>query len=136
MAGKPEWLPLQFATGDEKRRVREEIARFFKSKPREEWLKLAEVHDICLSSIHEMEDLEKDPQLQARQMIVEMEHENGLKLKGVGIPIKFSDSKPDQPEPAPAVGQDSIEILKEAGYSEERIKELLEKGIVVAAVKH
>ena len=135
MAGKPEWLPLQFATGDEKRKVREEIAGFFKTKSRDEWLKLAEVHDVCLSSIHEMEDLEKDPQLQARQMIIETEHESGLKLKGVGIPIKFSESKPDPPEPAPAVGQDSIEILKEAGYSEERIEELLEKGIVFAAIK-
>jgi crotonobetainyl-CoA:carnitine CoA-transferase CaiB-like acyl-CoA transferase len=34
------------------------------------------------------------------------------------------------------VGQHSIEILKEAGYSEERIEELLEKGIVFAAMKH
>jgi len=136
MAGRPEWLPLQFATGDEKRKVREEIALFFKTKSRDEWLKLAEVHDICLSSVHEMEDLEKDPQVLARQMIIETEHETGLKLKGVGIPIKFSKSKPDAPEPAPAVGEHSIEILKEAGYSAERIEDLLEKGIVFAAMKH
>jgi crotonobetainyl-CoA:carnitine CoA-transferase CaiB-like acyl-CoA transferase len=136
MANKPEWLPLQFATGEEKRKVRREIAGFFRTKPRDEWLRLAEVHDICLSSINEIEDLEKDPQLQARQMIIETEHESGLKLKGVGIPIKFSESKPDIPGPAPAVGQDSIEVLKEAGYSEERINALLEKGIVVAVMKH
>jgi formyl-CoA transferase len=77
-----------------------------------------------------MEDLEKDPQILSRQMIIETEHENGLKLKGVGIPIKFSESKPDRPEPAPAVGRDSVEILKEMGYSHERIRELLQAGIV------
>jgi alpha-methylacyl-CoA racemase len=136
MANKPEWLPLQFPTGEEIRKVREEVAGLFKTKSREEWLELAEVHDVCLSSVHEMEDLERDPQLRARQMIIETECENGLKLKGVGIPIKFSESKPDPPEPAPAVGQDSIEILEEAGYSEEKIEELLGKGIVVAAMKH
>jgi crotonobetainyl-CoA:carnitine CoA-transferase CaiB-like acyl-CoA transferase len=136
MAGKPEWLPLQFPTGDEKRKVREEIAGLFKTKPREEWLKLAEVHDICLSSIHEMEDLETDPQLRARHMIIETEHEGGQKLKGVGIPIKFSESKPDKPEPAPALGQNSMEILKELGYSHERIGDLLGKDIVFAAMKH
>ncbi len=136
MAGKPEWLPLQFATGDEKRRVREEIAGFFKTQSRDEWLRLAEVHDLCLSSIHEVQDLEKDPQLQARQMIIETKHEGGAKLKGVGVPIKFSESKPDKPEPAPTVGRDSIEILEEAGYSRERIADLLEKGIVFAAMKH
>jgi len=133
MVNKPEWLPVQFSMGEERRKVREEVARLFRTKSREEWLKLAEVHDICLSSIHEMEDLEKDPQLQARQMIIETEHENGVKLKGVGIPIKFSESKPDRPEPAPAVGEDSIEILKEIGYSNEKIRGLIQAGIVYSA---
>jgi formyl-CoA transferase len=81
-------------------------------------------------------DLEMDPQLQAREMIIETEHEKGLKLKGIGIPIKFSDSKPDKPQPAPIVGQDSIEILRELGYSQERIEELIGKEIVFAQMKH
>ena len=136
MADKPEWLSLQFSMGEERRKVREEVAGLFKTKQRNEWLKLAEVHDICLSSIHELGDLEMDPQFQAREMIIETEHEKGLKLKGIGIPIKFSDSKPDKPQPAPIVGQDSIEILKELGYSQERIEELIGKEIVFAQMKH
>jgi len=136
MADKPEWLSLQFSMGEERRKVREEVAGLFKTKQRNEWLKLAEVHDICLSSIHELGDLEMDPQLQAREMIIETEHEKGLKLKGIGIPIKFSDSKPDKPQPAPIVGQDSIEILKELGYSQKRIEELIGKEIVFAQMKH
>jgi alpha-methylacyl-CoA racemase len=135
MVNKPEWLTSQFPAGGEIKKVREEVAGLFKTKSREEWVELAEVHDVCLSSVHEMEDLEKDPQLRAREMIIETEHEGGVKLKGVGVPIKFSECKPDPPEPAPVVGQDSIEILKEAGYSEERIEELVEKGIVFAAMK-
>jgi alpha-methylacyl-CoA racemase len=136
MANKPEWLPLQFPMGEDRRKLREEVAGLFKTKSRDEWLKLAEVHDICLSSIHELGDLEMDPQLQAREMVIEVERENGFTLKGIGIPIKFSGSKPDKPEPAPTVGQDSIEILKEIGYSQERIEELLKKGIVFAQMKH
>jgi crotonobetainyl-CoA:carnitine CoA-transferase CaiB-like acyl-CoA transferase len=136
MANRPEWLPLQFPAGEEISRVREEVAALFRTKSREEWLGLAEAHDVCLSSVNELEALADDPQLRARQMIIETEHENGLKLKGVGLPIKFSESHPDDPEPAPAVGQDSIRILKEAGYSEQRIEELIKKGIVVAAMTH
>jgi crotonobetainyl-CoA:carnitine CoA-transferase CaiB-like acyl-CoA transferase len=132
MVDRPEWLPSQFATGEEGARVRGEVAALFKQKTRDEWLKLAEVHDICLSEIHELEDLERDPQLRSRQMIIETEQGGGLKLKGVGVPIKFSDSQPDKPEPAPMIGEDSIEILKEMGYSRERIEELLAKGIVFA----
>ena len=113
-------------------RSEEKSLPFSSRRPRDEWLKLTEVHDICLSPIHELEDLEKDPQLRSRQMIIETEHGDGLKLKGIGVPIKFSDSQPDKPAPAPMVGQDSIEILKEMGYSYERIEELVGKGIVFA----
>jgi crotonobetainyl-CoA:carnitine CoA-transferase CaiB-like acyl-CoA transferase len=132
MVNKPEWLSSQFATGEEGVRVRGEIAALFKQKPRDEWLKLTEVHDICLSPIHELEDLEKHPQMRSRQMIIETEYGDGLKLKGIGVPIKFSDSQPDKPGPAPMVGQDSIEILKEMGYSHERVEELVRKRIVFA----
>jgi crotonobetainyl-CoA:carnitine CoA-transferase CaiB-like acyl-CoA transferase len=133
MANRPEWLPLQFPVGEEISRVRGEVAALFKTKSREEWLELAEGHDVCLSSVNEMEDLEHDPQIRARQMIIETEHENGLKLKGVGLPIKFSESKPEDPEPAPAVGQHSVEILKEAGYSSAKIRDLIQAGIVYSA---
>lgn len=135
MANRPEWLPLQFPVGEDISRVRGEVAALFRTKSRDEWLGLAEAHDVCLSPVNELEDLADDPQLLARQMIIETEHENGLKLKGVGIPIKFSESKPDDPEPAPAVGQHSVQVLKEAGYSQERIQELIGKGIVFAAMK-
>jgi crotonobetainyl-CoA:carnitine CoA-transferase CaiB-like acyl-CoA transferase len=133
MANRPEWLPLQFPAGEEISRVREAVAALFRTKSREEWLELAERHDVCLSSVNRMEELEADPQLRARQMIIETEYANGLKLKGVGLPIKFSESHPDDPEPAPAVGQDSIRILKEAGYSTAKITELIQAGIVYSA---
>jgi alpha-methylacyl-CoA racemase len=132
MVNKPEWLSSQFAAEEEGARVRGEIAVLFKQKTRDEWLKLTEIHDICLSPIRELEDLEKDPQLRSRQMIIETEHGDGIKLKGIGVPIKFSDSQPDKPAPAPMIGQDSIEILDEMGYSRERIEGLLGKGIVFA----
>jgi crotonobetainyl-CoA:carnitine CoA-transferase CaiB-like acyl-CoA transferase len=45
----------------------------FKQKTRDEWLKLTEVHDICLSPIHELEDSKGSPAA-IRQMIIEKEH--------------------------------------------------------------
>lgn len=132
MANRPGWLASQFAAGAQGEKVRGEIATLFKQKTRDEWLKLTEVHDLCLSPVHELEDLEQDPQVRSRQMIIETEHANGRKLKGIGVPIKFSDSQPDKPQPAPMVGQDSVEVLQEMGYSEERIEKLLGRGIVFA----
>lgn len=127
---KEEWISGNFATGKEGARVREEVAVEFKARTRDEWLRLAEAHDICLSPVNELRDLEEDPHLREREMIIEIEHKKGHKLKAIGIPIKFSDSRPGPPRPAPPTGRDSIQILTSIGYSEERIKELIRKGIV------
>lgn len=127
---REEWVPANFATGEEGQKVLKEIRSLFQEKTRDEWTRFAETHDICLSPVHEMEELEGDPHLRAREMIIETELKGGARLKGLGIPLKFSLSRPDPPEPAHRMGEDSLEILKELGYPDDRIRMLLEKGVV------
>jgi crotonobetainyl-CoA:carnitine CoA-transferase CaiB-like acyl-CoA transferase len=133
MVGREDWMPRQFSTGEEGRGLRKEVGSLFKEKTRKEWLELAEAHDACLSPVHELADIENDPHLRSRQMIIEMDCGEGVNLKGIGLPIKFSGSQPDAPDPAPGVGRDSVEILDEIGYSPGRIEELIKQGIVYAA---
>ena len=127
---REEWFSGNFATGEDGARIRGEVAALFLGKTQEEWMKTAEAHDICLSPVREMEDLEHDPHLQARGMVVQTEHRPGVRLKEVGIPVHFSESKPDRPGPAPHMGEHSVEILRGIGYPLVRIRELIEKGIV------
>ncbi|MBN1104663.1 MAG: CoA transferase [Deltaproteobacteria bacterium] len=125
---REEWISGHLAAGEEGKRVRREVVSLFMERTRDEWMRLAEAHDICLSPVHGTEDLEEDPHLKAREMILELKQEGGSRLRGLGIPIKFSLSKPDAPDPAPAVGEDSVEILKGMGYPPDRIQGLVDKG--------
>ncbi len=64
-----------------------------------------------------------DPHLQARDMIVEMEHPVRGRYVTVGNPIKLSDS-PTTITPAPLLGQHRRDILKELGYQDAEIDAL------------
>lgn len=127
---KEEWLSSQLALGEDGERIRKQIAAVMREKTRGEWLKMAAEHDMCMSPVNELKDLEKDPHLKSRRMIIEIEQRKGHWLKGIGIPIKFSKSKPGEPKSAPRVGEDSIEILREIGYSADQISDLIKDEIV------
>jgi len=64
-----------------------------------------------------------DPHLQARDMIVGVEHPVRGRYVTVGNPIKLSAS-PTTITPAPLLGQHRHEVLKELGYSDTEIRAL------------
>jgi CoA:oxalate CoA-transferase len=71
-----------------------------------------------------------DPQVQAREMIVELEHPIHGPIKEFGISIKLSDTPGTIRTPAPALGENTDQILQELGMSAEEIKTLREKKII------
>jgi formyl-CoA transferase len=70
-----------------------------------------------------------DPHLQARDMIVEVEHPVRGKYLTAGNPIKLSAS-PTKISSAPLLGQHRREILTELGYGEADIKALEAEGAI------
>ncbi len=48
--------------------------------------------DICVGKMLTLDELEHDPQIKARNMIVEVETPEGGKVKQVGIAMKFSET--------------------------------------------
>src|SRR5437899_6636339 len=70
-----------------------------------------------------------DPHLQARDMIVEVEHPVRGRYVTAGNPVKLSAS-PTKISPAPLLGQHRHEILKELGYDEADIGALEAEGAI------
>lgn len=75
------------------------------------------------------------PQTIAREMVVETDHPAAGKVRGLGLPIHFSEAKRTASRPAPLLGQHTREVLIEAGYSEAEVNRLIEERAVVALVK-
>ena len=71
-----------------------------------------------------------DSQLvQDREMVVELEQPELGPVRLLGLPIKFSRTPGDPARPAPALGEHTEEVLREAGFEDGEIGELTESGV-------
>jgi crotonobetainyl-CoA:carnitine CoA-transferase CaiB-like acyl-CoA transferase len=111
--------------------LKKELSSIFKTKERDEWVKLAEKEDICLTPILELNELEKNSYFQYRKMFIELEHPKFGKIKGINTPLKFSETQPKPEWTSPELGEDSAEILQEIGYSESEIEMLQREGVII-----
>ena len=129
-AGKPEWQTEFVKKGEALEDLKRDVAAFFVTKTRSEWVDFFKQDDICLTVINELDELEHDPYLNQRGMFVQNEHPSVGKYKTINQPLKFKETTFDNNWNAPELGSDSASILKELNYTETDIANLLQKGIV------
>jgi formyl-CoA transferase len=77
-----------------------------------------------------LDELEHDPQVKARQMVIEVDDPKRGKIKQVGIGPKLSETPGSIRRLAPQLGEHTDEILGGLGLSKEDINRLREKGAV------
>lgn len=82
------------------------------------------------ASVNTAMEAMEDPQLLAREMIIEVDDQYFGKIKENGFPIKMSGSKPVVRYPAPRLGQQNEEIYKEIGITDDELKSLTEEGVI------
>jgi crotonobetainyl-CoA:carnitine CoA-transferase CaiB-like acyl-CoA transferase len=126
-----EWLDRQFVVGEEADKLRGEISALFLTKTRDEWIIAGADHDICLAPVVEIAEIENNYHLQTRNMIIEQKHPACGKIKGFGVPLKFSRTPANPGMSAPSLGKDTQAILKELGYSKSDIKTFQEEGVIL-----
>jgi crotonobetainyl-CoA:carnitine CoA-transferase CaiB-like acyl-CoA transferase len=88
------------------------IARL-QEKPASFWVDALELAGIPNGLVNTPEDILADLHLQAREMIVEMEHPTAGNLRTLGNPMKLSGTPVSYRRPAPTLGQHTQEILQE-----------------------
>lgn len=130
LVDKPEWVSRYYSREDDAEKLKIELARLFRSRTRDAWIELVGKADLCLSPVLDMSEVENDPHLQARGMIVEYDHPQHGKIRGIGMPLKFSRQEKQAPTPPPALGEHTLEILYELGYEDKDIRDMLRKGAI------
>ena len=125
--GVPEFVPFQY---DENRK--EEIIDFFRSsfmrKKRDDWMKIFSKMDICLSAVLEIDEALESGYAREREMVIKYSEDE--KDKGLGAPVKLSDSPAAFLSPPPQFGEHTKTILNELGYSDSEIQKFKTKGAV------
>lgn len=98
------------------------ISEVSKTKTTKEWVDILDRAGHPVGMINTVDKVVSDPQVLAREMIVELEHPIAGKMKVAGNPIKMSLTPGSVEDPAPLLGQHTDEILKELlGWDDARI---------------
>ncbi len=106
------------------------LQEIFLRKNSEEWLKILTEAEVPNGPINTIDRVFADPQVLAREMLVEMEHPEG-KYRLVGSPLKFSKTPVQYRIPPPRLGEHTEEILREVlGYDPARISRLREEKVI------
>ena len=94
------------------------------------WLEILEAANVPAGPINDLAQVYDDPQVRAREMMVEIDHPVAGRVKNIGIPIKLSETPGRFQRPAPTLGQHTDEVLTELGCSDDEIDKLRTGGAV------
>jgi crotonobetainyl-CoA:carnitine CoA-transferase CaiB-like acyl-CoA transferase len=95
-----------------------------------EWLQMLRQNDIWCGPVYGYADLVNDAQIVHNGTFVEYDHPTEGHIKSPGFPYRFSKSPACVERGAPLAGQHTREILKAAGYADERIDALARSGAI------
>ncbi|KAI9350192.1 CoA-transferase family III domain-containing protein [Obelidium mucronatum] len=95
-----------------------------------DWLKILKPTGLPCGPVNNISQTFSHPQVLHRTMVQEVEHPTAGRIKLVGIPVKYSLTKPTIRMPPPLLGQHTEDILKELNYSITEIDELKVANVV------
>jgi alpha-methylacyl-CoA racemase len=126
--GSPDLLPGGVAPRDLDR-IKEEVRAILKTKTLDEWMVLFGKVDACVEPVLSLGDALRDPLVEARGLIVEVNLPGGGTVKQLGHPIRYSATQPEYRSIGVAAGTHTREILLELGYTRSEIDEFEKTGL-------
>jgi crotonobetainyl-CoA:carnitine CoA-transferase CaiB-like acyl-CoA transferase len=125
-AGRPDLIEHQFdRPGSE---GHGKVAEVFLSRTRQDWKEFNDEHNCCIEPILSLGEALESELFEERGMVAEFDQPGIGPVRQIGNPIRLSGTPAREPGPAPAFGGDTDRILREAGFSEEEVRELFESG--------
>ena len=98
-----------------------EVERIFLERTREEWREFASNHDCCLEPVLDLDETLDSELVRAREMVVELD-QPGADGRAPARACRSSSRarRARRPDPGPALGEHTRDVLSTLGYDEER----------------
>ena len=107
------------------------LAEIMRQRSTDQWVTALEEIGVPCGPVNTVDKVATDPQVLAREMIVEVEHEVTGTVGIPGIPIKLSETPGRVDAPAPNLGEHTEEILTGLlGLGSDEVDRLKQQGVV------
>jgi crotonobetainyl-CoA:carnitine CoA-transferase CaiB-like acyl-CoA transferase len=135
VVGRSDWLTDErYRTSADRASRRDELIpalnAIFKMRTVAEWVALLSERGVPCTAVNAIDQVVRDKQVLARDMVVNVEHPTAGTIRMAGLPIKLSQNPGAVRTAAPTLGQHSAEILRETGYSQAEIERLCLGGVI------
>lgn len=131
--GRQGWASKHLPEGDERNKMVQELKELFASRTQDEWIAVFTGHDVCCEPVLSLEEAMARPELRERGLIFSLEQGSAGRTTQVALPIDWMADQACQPDkPAPLLGQHTVEIMAELGYTEDVIEQLLKRRVIAA----
>jgi crotonobetainyl-CoA:carnitine CoA-transferase CaiB-like acyl-CoA transferase len=110
-----------------------ELARIFETRTTAEWTDLLTKADIPVMPMHDLESILQDPHLVSTNFFPVVDHPSEGRIRSMKASARWSETPVETKRLAPRLNEHGCEILKEAGFSEAEIANLVREGATLAA---
>ena len=107
------------------------VSNAMEARTSAEWVAALLAADIPVTPLHDLDSLMEDEHLTAVNYLPVVEHPTEGRVRDIRVPTTWSESQPNVRRHAPQLGEHSVEVLREAGLSEDRIAALIARGVTV-----
>ncbi|MEZ4499832.1 MAG: CoA transferase [Thermomicrobiales bacterium] len=135
VTGRPE-LAADVALGTNASRIAnralldETMAQILAARTSADWQSLFDAAAIPCSAVNSLDTVMELPQVEYMRYVTDVEHPTIEGLRMPGIHIGMSETPGTIRRHPPALGEQSTEVLREFGYSDDQIADLLSAGTV------
>jgi crotonobetainyl-CoA:carnitine CoA-transferase CaiB-like acyl-CoA transferase len=130
LVNKEELIARQFSDPAPQSAMIGEIARVFRNKTQDEWVRLTKDENFPCEPVLSLDKAVTHPQVLSRRMVTEIDHPTEGRINQLGVAIKLSASPGALARPAPLLGEHTREILGRLGYSPDEIALFYKEGVI------
>jgi CoA:oxalate CoA-transferase len=124
----------EFATNEARMAHREQLRGLIEQRtealPVASWIERLNAAGVPCGRVMDVAEALADPQVQAQDMVLEVEHPGHGAVRMTGFPIKLSATPARIRRPAPALGEHNEAILGELGHGAAEIAALRARGVI------
>lgn len=109
------------------------LSEFLIERTTDEWIALLRERDIPCMPMHDLHGVMDDPHLQTVGFFETLNHPSEGRVRAMRVTSRWSDADVSVYRHAPRAGEQSVEVLREAGFAQDRIDKLLSSRAVTQA---